>query len=276
MNNHSLMVRERLNHAIQHVSKHRKAFVKDPNKDFVRNRELPMSKVIHFLLGLKANSLETELLHFYKSQPDVVTSSAMIQARHKIKISAFKFIFDSLVQQPQEPLTYNGYRLLAHDGSDLNIPLNRKDTATYTRNGENEYNLLHLNALYDVLNKSYEAFDLQDKHEVDERQSLVNMVENITLEMPLIFIADRGYESLNVYEHMRCTGQKFIIRAKDINSNGLLSKIKLPKTKTFDTQVEFKLTRRQTKEVKVNPTYHFLSTRQNLTFFLKNQKHPTP
>lgn len=270
------MVRERLNHAIQHVSKHRKAFVKDPNKDFVRNRELPMSKVIHFLLGLKANSLETELLHFYKSQPDVVTSSAMIQARHKIKISAFKFIFDSLVQQPQEPLTYNGYRLLAHDGSDLNIPLNRKDTATYTRNGENEYNLLHLNALYDVLNKSYEAFDLQDKHEVDERQSLVNMVENITLEMPLIFIADRGYESLNVYEHMRCTGQKFIIRAKDINSNGLLSKIKLPKTKTFDTQVEFKLTRRQTKEVKVNPTYHFLSTRQNLTFFLKNQKHPTP
>ena len=172
MNNHSLMVRELLNHAIQHVSEHREAFVKNPNKDFVRNHELLMSKVIHFLLGLKANSLETELRHFYKSQPDVITSSAMIQARHKIQLSAFKFVLDSLVQQPQEPLTYNGYRLLAHEGSDLNIPLNRKDIATYTRNGENEYNLLHLIALFVVLNKFYEAFDLQDKHEVDERATV--------------------------------------------------------------------------------------------------------
>lgn len=103
---------------------------------------------------------------------------------------------------------------------------------------------------------------------MSERQSLVNMVENMTLETTHIFIADRGYEYLNVYEHMRCTGQNFVIRAKDINSNGLLSKVKLPKTKTFDTQVEFKLTRRQTKEVKVNPTYYFISMTIVLTFNL--------
>lgn len=34
------------------------------------------------------------------------------------------------------------------------------------------------------------------------------MVDEFTFEKPTIIIADRGYESFNVYEHIRKSGQK--------------------------------------------------------------------
>ena len=53
--------------------------------------------------------------------------------------------------------TYNGYYLLACDGSDINISHNPKDKTTYHINtsATRGYNQLHLNALYDVLNGIY-------------------------------------------------------------------------------------------------------------------------
>ena len=61
--------------------------------------------------------------------------------------------------------------------------------------------------------------------------------------------ANGGYESFNVFEHLKQAGQKFLIRAKDVNSNGFLSHLTLPQTPTFDVTVDFKLTRRQTKAI---------------------------
>ena len=61
--------------------------------------------------------------------------------------------------------------------------------------------------------------------------------------------ANGGYESFNDFEHLKQAGQKFLIRAKDVNSNGFLSHLTLPQTPAFDVTVDFKLTRRQTKTI---------------------------
>lgn len=53
---------------------------------------------------------------------------------------------------------YRGYRLLAIDGSSLNIALNRESETyypPYVNGSEKGYNQFHLNALYDILNNSF-------------------------------------------------------------------------------------------------------------------------
>lgn len=51
----------------------------------------------------------------------------------------------------------------------------------------------------------------------------------------VIFIADRGYKNYNVFTHSEHKGMYYLIRAKDITSNGITSALtKLPKTNEFD------------------------------------------
>ncbi|KSV59975.1 hypothetical protein [Acetivibrio ethanolgignens] len=47
---------------------------------------------------------------------------------------------------------------------------------------------------------------------------------NITRDpVPAILMADHGYESFNTFAHLIREKMKFVIRRKDINSNGILS-----------------------------------------------------
>lgn len=40
-----------------------------------------------------------------------------------------------------------------------------------------------------------------------------------------IFIGDRGFESVNSFVYVMKAGKKFLVRVKDINSNGILSSL---------------------------------------------------
>ena len=81
-----------------------------------------------------------------------------------------------------------------------------------------------------------------------------------------IFITDRGYESFNTFTHVIQAGQKFLIRMKDIDSNGILSAYDLPEGE-FDTRIETTLTRRHTKETKGHPEiYTILSPKTDFDF----------
>jgi hypothetical protein len=95
---------------------------------------------------------------------------------------------------------------------------------------------------------------------------LIHLAQSLHLDCPSIIIADRGYESFNVYEHLNLIGEKFVIRVKDKTSRSLLSSIELPDTDEFDTVVDLKLTRSQTKKVKADPNTRFLSTTSKFDF----------
>ncbi|PEN82388.1 hypothetical protein CN553_28770 [Bacillus cereus] len=107
---------------------------------------------------------------------------------------------------------------------------------------------------------------------MDERQSLCNMVDHLDLKTSTIILADRGYESFNVYEHINKSGYNYVIRGKDIKSNGFLSHLELPQSSTFDVTVELKLTRRQTKEIKSDKSYRFLSSTAKFDYLEKDSK----
>ncbi len=69
-----------------------------------------------------------------------------------------------------------------------------------------------------------------------------------------VFIADRGYENYNIFAHAEQKGMYYLIRAKDITSTGIVSKLTmLPEVDEFDEWANVTLTKKQTNEVKANP-----------------------
>ena len=63
---------------------------------------------------------------------------------------------------------------------------------------------MHLNALYDLLNKRYMDAVLQDGRSGNEHAALISMLD--TIQHDAIIIADRGYEAYNTIAHLvrRC------------------------------------------------------------------------
>lgn len=78
------------------------------------------------------------------------------------------------------------------------------------------------------------------------------MLDRYPKEEKTIFIADRGYVSFNIFEHIENANQKYLIRAKDIHSKcGFLYTAKLPDAEEFDVVIREFLTRTRNKENKL-------------------------
>jgi IS4 transposase len=80
------------------------------------------------------------------------------------------------------------------------------------------------------------------------------MIDRLSLDTPVIIIADRGYEGYNLFTHLIKSGQNFIIRLKDDDSNGIISTYEFPYESNgeFDCDIETTLTWKQTNYVKEN------------------------
>lgn len=225
-------------------------FLKEPEKDFTRNRKLPLHQVFKLILGMGGGTLNHEMLDYFGFSPNVATSAAFVQQRAKIMSEALEYIFHQFAQRTDGNLRYRGFRLLAFDGSDIHIPTNPNEPASYFpgANGQKPYSLLHLNALYDLLQHTYCDAAIQKRLKINEHRALSNMVDDSPLR-DVLLIADRGLESYNVMAHIQEKGWKFLIRVKDSNK-GIVSGLDLPVDDEFDFPVQLHLTRKQTNYAK--------------------------
>lgn len=101
-------------------------FVIDASRDFTRNRKFTFDETIKALLGMRGNTLDKELDDFYDSAGFDATSSAFVQQRNKIHPYAFETLFHAFNDMCNDNRMHNGYRIYAIDGTDLNIPYNKK------------------------------------------------------------------------------------------------------------------------------------------------------
>ena len=252
MLNEISVVKKKLMEAISQLCEVSWMFVKDPERDFTKKRKLPFDKVISFLLAMEGGTLTTELLKYFGCSPNVASASAFVQQREKIDTSAFSSLFDLFVQKTNKDKYYKGFHLLAADGSDIQIPTNSNDPDSYfpVKEGQSAYNLLHLDAMYDLLRHTYTDAVLLGQRKANERSSLCDMVDRSTMKNVLI-IADRGYEGFNLMAHIQEKGWKFLIRIQDVlNSRGIAAGLDLPNTKEFDLFVDLSLTTKQTNDTK--------------------------
>ena len=179
-------------------------FVKAPERDFTRKRKLPLSAVISALLCMEGGSLTNELLRYFGCNQHAASGSAFIQQRQKINEFAFPVLFDLFIKQTDTQKQYKGFRLFAADGSDIQIPTNPDDTKSYFPGSKDQrpYNLLHLDAVYDLLQHTYVDAELNGKRGFDESGTLRKMGDRSPAHNAIV-IADRNYENYNLMAHIQ-------------------------------------------------------------------------
>ena len=248
-------IRKLLTSEIKKVANNVSMYCENPKSDFVRNRKLPVEVLLKGIIGMESKSLTNELIDLFHASPDMPTSSAFSQQRCKLKPEAFKAVFDGFSKELRKEF-FEEFPVFAVDGSDIQIATNPKDESSYFpgTNGQKGYNLLHLNALYDLSHHIYLDAVIQKRLDWNEHRALQTMVERSNIPKALL-IADRGYESYNNMAHIQEKGWFFLIRIKD-GKTGIKEGLELPDMDTFDMHISLKLTRKQT-----NETRSFLKTK---------------
>lgn len=259
--------RSLLFNVIEEMESNPSLFVLNPKKDFTRKRKIDFGTFMKFTLGMSGRSMNKEILDFFDFSTNAPSNSAYNQQRSKVLPEAFEFLFHEFTSNLVLNDRFHGYRLIACDGSNISIASNPKDTETRVRSNQFDTNVnrLHLNALYDLMNRSYLDVEVQNWADYNEFYACRQMIDRSRLEEKTILIADRGYENYNIFAHVEEKNWKYLIRVKDITSNGIVSGLGIAENGTFDKYVSLTLTRTQSKAKKTKD-YKFMPTCQRFDY----------
>ena len=245
-----------LNYNIKKIAECSSLFCENSAVDFTHNRKLNFETTIKNVISMETGSLKDELLKLNDYSVDTPTASAFIQARSKIRVEAFQILFDRFNEKTHKDKLFKGYRLLAIDGSVLPIDNTIYDEeTTELRHGTTAkaYSAYHLNASYDLLECTYDDLIIQGEAKKNENDAFCQLVDRYKGKKA-IFIADRNYESYNGFEHVVQSGNKYLIRVKDIHSKSSITQSLGPFTDDeFDIDVFRMLTLKQNKMTKACP-----------------------
>ena len=278
MNAYPKLLKRKLFSLIHQMAIAPDAFVKLPGHDFTRKRKLDFETLFKLVLGMNGNTLRKEIYEHFNYDSSSVSTSAFCQQRTKLKDDAFEYLFNSFNKSTDKSKLYKGYRLLAIDGSALNIYHDPSNQGTYVRHTCNNkgYNALHLNALYDLQSRCYTDALVQPEKHMNEYQALCDMVDRSYITENVLIIGDRGYESYNDFAHTVEKGWKYLIRVKDLTSNGITQALKLPDTDVFDTSITLQLSQSKSKEVTANlPNYKHIPKTSRFDYLPEISSHYT-
>jgi hypothetical protein len=147
------------------------------------------------------------------------TKSEFVQCRKKIKPEVFKHLSDSLIEEfytdnDESIKLWNGFRLLAVDGSRMTLPDTQELEAIYGRTkNQSKTGVVQarVSVLYDVLNNYVIDGCLTPLSTGESKLAIEHLEFSGTGDL---IIYDRGYPSFNlIYEHYK-KGIDFLIRAK--------------------------------------------------------------
>lgn len=260
----------------------RQVFTRRPGRDLTRNSKMNLTSLIYFLIRSGGSTIDSELLKYFHFKTDAVVSrSAFYQQRQKLYPDALLFLLSEYAHALPSPKKYKGkYTLIGIDGSDINIPYNPRQTATWNppdKEHKRGFNSMHLNALINLSNLAYEdAVIGYGQKGKDERDAFYTMVDRYPSDlMPnTIFIADRGYSGYNSFAHVIENGGRFLIRVKDKDAvKGILKGLQLPDDKEFDVmRSRFLVKRTFTKIMKLQDNvYHYIHKDIRFDYLDKNK-----
>ncbi|MEK3528208.1 IS4 family transposase, partial [Lactobacillus crispatus] len=212
---------ERLDQIINNTGDHIHDFINNPHA-FTRKRTLDAATVLKTTINMQGQNLNSELFRAFgedatKKNGKVVSTSAYVQRKSQLSPACFKHILTVFNQNLFNiQLFDHHYRLFAIDGSDFNQIWNPKSNNIVQASSHKKkpYCQIHVNALYDLLNNTYQDCIFQPKSEMDERKAAVQMLKALNCG-PYIVTMDRGYTSFNMIENCnRLPNCHYIIRTK--------------------------------------------------------------
>ena len=238
MNNYKSLKRQ-LKFCIKTMNDSSSLFVVDSNKDFTRKRKHLFGSTLFNVLLLESGSLKDEMFKLFGYNLDTPTASSFVQARSKIRPDAF------------------------------HSAIKDSKTTFYKANNSNKpFSAYHLNTSYDLLECTYDDIVLQGNAVMNENGAFNEIVDRYD-GPKAIFIADRGYESINSFVKVGMKNHKYLIRVKDIHSRTSVLRSFGPfPDAEFDMHARRTLTTKQTNEIKAHPEiYKFVPKNQRFDFF---------
>jgi hypothetical protein len=225
---------------------------------FTRNRKVGFVSVVLIILNLIRKSTQIEIDDFLKYfvYGDIYftyTKQSFSKARQKISKEAFKYLNQSFINKFYEGnyKKYKNYRLLAMDGSIIDLPDNKETQNKYgfVTNGRSNFKLARAisSTLYDLMNDVL-VNSLLGRYDIGERELAIKnieellSVENKNIESIILF--DKAYPSLAFFEYLNSNNIKFFMRAKpNFYTEGCDGK-------TFDKIIKVEITKQRCNDLK--------------------------
>lgn len=202
-----------------------KAFVNKYNfkeSHFSRHRKLPFQTTCLLIIRLLKSSLKTEMKAFYRHIYRVdeivkgASTAAFCKARQKINYQLFIDLYKFLIRfyyTHFETKRWKGFRLLAVDGTAINLPPNEELL--------NIFGVHHINSIGTEIPLGRVSFlgDILNNLVLDAQLAPLNISEQELFELQLrcirkkdLVLADRGYGYFSILKMIIKRGADFCIR----------------------------------------------------------------
>lgn len=189
---------------------------------FTRKRKMPFCDIIFFMLGSLRRSVQRELEIFFQEKGKAMVSrQAFAIAREQIRPEAIRSLNDDIIEEFETKddtiETYKGYRLIAVDGSIIDLPNTKalQDRFGFSSNATGKvFAKAMAMTAFDVLNK-FTLFAELYRYDESEKIRIFDIIDGFA-ELPYymksIFLLDRGYPSFRLFHKMMKNNQNFVMR----------------------------------------------------------------
>jgi hypothetical protein len=198
------------------LKRHRKT-----SKDFTRQRKLPFSTLLFFLINLIKGSYQDELDLFFKAvnrfdiAKRIVSKAALAKARMKLKYEAFIELNSRLIDyfyKNFKPLKWHGFNLLAIDGTTVQLPriaaIANYFGVWHPRQGD-ACPKARVSQMFDPLNKITVDAIISPKNEGERELAAYHFLKLLSDDLVLL---DRGYPAYWLFNLIISQGSNFCAR----------------------------------------------------------------
>ncbi|MBU0991792.1 MAG: IS4 family transposase [Proteobacteria bacterium] len=230
--------------------------------NFIRQRKLPFSILIFFLINLIKGSYQDELDHFYKAifsfdvARRIVTKAALAKARMKLKYEAFLDLNSHLIEyfyQNFRPQRWNGFTLLAIDGTTVQLPrieaITKYFGAWNPRQG-GKCPMARVSQMFDPLNQITVDAIIEPKETGERELAAFHFLKLMPKDLILL---DRGYPAYWLFNLVISRGADFCARIQRKRWKIVRQFYNSGKTEKIISLPVFPSSRKQCKEMGLDP-----------------------
>jgi IS4 transposase len=191
------------------------------SKSWTRNRSMPLCDVIMCAIGRKALSGSMEIRQYFKEiNESAVSKQDYFARRKKLNYKVFEELNRDYLKdayETDETIMWNGYTVLAVDGSGVEISNSEENRKTFGF-AKNNYGATvaraSLSCMIDVFNQFILDIRVHEykSSEIAAAKEQIEAVKSITEERPLLVIFDRGYPSIEFINFLEKSGISYLIR----------------------------------------------------------------
>lgn len=219
-------VRGALLAAVAEVAARPEECARDPGRDFTRRRKVTLDGLLWTITTMGTGTLGVELLRARGMSADAPSAPALCQQWAKLNDEAMPRLHAAFLSRFGTRAWRGRYQLLAVDGTGVAMAPDPRDAETRLppARGAAGRNEAHATCSYDVLMGVYRDMVVQGGRSEDEHAAAAELVRRHAAPPGLepLWLADRGFLSLNLFDAALRAGAHLVVRAADARVAGLL------------------------------------------------------